>query len=153
MDMVDRCTFSSFYHDRIRKIRDLRPQRNANGAHVYRTGALFADVPADFIKRAKEVDATEVHLRYDTCTKQRVEAIHDAGFDSMGWFRGPPAMKKDIQRFQDLEDEDETMYEMVLQTGVQAVCVNHPGRLVNLVSGIEDSIMASSRKVTITDEW
>ena len=78
MDMVKRCTFSSFYHDRIQKIRELRPQLNAEGTHVYRTGALFARVPANYIERAREVEATEVHLRYDTCTKDRVEAIHQA---------------------------------------------------------------------------
>jgi glycerophosphoryl diester phosphodiesterase len=136
MDMVDRCTFSSFYHDRIHNVRKLRPQRDDNGSHVYRTGALFADVPDNFIERAKEVDATEVHLRYDTCSKERVAAIHEAGFDSMSWFRGVPAMKKDIERFQDLHDEDERMYEIVLHSGVKAICVNHPGRLVNLVSDI-----------------
>jgi glycerophosphoryl diester phosphodiesterase len=138
MDMVEKCTFSSFYHDRIRNVRELRPQKSENGSHLYKTGALFAEVPEDFIQCAKAVGATEVHLRYDTCTKERVEAIHAAGFDSMGWFRGPPAMKKDLQRFQDLQDEDEVMYEMVLQTGVQAVCVNHPCRLANLVSSIHD---------------
>lgn len=46
-------------------------------------------------------------------------------------------MKKDVERFEDIDDEDETMYEMVLQTGVQGLCVNHPGRLVNLVSDVE----------------
>jgi glycerophosphoryl diester phosphodiesterase len=136
MDMVDQCTFSSFYHDRIERIRKLRPQRYANGSHVYRTGALFADVPDDFIERAKSVDATEVHLRYDTCSKERVKAIHDAGFDSLSWFRGVPAMKKDISRYQDLEDEDEELYKMVMLTGVGALCVNHPGRLVNAVQAM-----------------
>ena len=142
--VVDQCTFSSFYHDRIKKVRDLRPQRNPDGTHVYRTGALFTVPPDNFVERAKEIDASEVHLRYDTCTKDRVEAIHKAGLDSMSWFRGPVAMKKDVERFQDLTDEDETMYEMVLQSGVQAMCVNHPKRLVRLVSNIEDEGCSAS---------
>jgi len=137
MGMVDRCTYSSFYHDRIHKVRTLRPQRDENGVHVYRTGALFMDPPDDFIEQAKKVDATEVHLRFDTCSKERVDAIHKAGLDSLSWFRGHPAMKKDIKRFQDLDDEDERVYKMVLHTGVKAICVNHPRRLSNLVSNIE----------------
>ena len=92
LGMVDRVTFSSFYHDRIQRIREARPQLNEDGKHVYRTGALFANVPPNFIDMARKVDATEVHLRYDTCTKERVAAIHKAGFDSMSWFRGAPAV-------------------------------------------------------------
>jgi glycerophosphoryl diester phosphodiesterase len=143
MGMIDMVTFSSFHHERIHKVRRLRPQLHSDGSHVYRTGALFAEVPPDFIERAKTVDATEVHLRYDTCTKERVDAIHDAGFDSMSWFRGPHNMRRDIDHFSDVEDEDEALYGMVALSGVQAMCVNRPDRLYRMISNMESSLSGS----------
>ena len=146
MGMIDKVTFSSFIHERIHNVRKLRPQLHSDGTHVYRTGALFAELPADFIERAKTVDATEVHLRYDFCNRERVDAIHDAGLDSMGWFRGPHNMKRDIDYFSDLEDEDEALYGMVALSGVQAMCVNRPDRLIRMVSNMESSLSGS-------EEW
>ena len=138
MDMVDQVTFSSFHHDRIEKIRKMRPQVDEEGKHVYKTGALFTDPPEDFVEMAKEVDATEVHLRYDTCTKDRVDAIHDAGLDSMAWCRGPTTMRKDMEKFGDVKEEDEHVYSLVLQSGVQAMCVNRPDKLSSLVEAVAD---------------
>ena len=143
MDMVDMVTFSSFHHERIHKVRKLRPQLRPDGTHAYRTGALFAECPDDFIERSRSAGATEVHLRYDTCTRDRVDAIHAAGLDSMTWFRGPVNMHKDIDRFADVEDEDEALYGMVALSGVRAMCVNRPDRLHRMVSNMESSLSGS----------
>ena len=94
MGMVDRCTFSSFHHDRIERIRELQPQKHPDGRYVYKTGALFTECPQDFVARAKKVEASEVHLCYDTCTRERVKAIHEEGMGSLAWFCGPMTMKK-----------------------------------------------------------
>ena len=134
LDMVDRCTYISFDHERLRRVRKLRPQRRADGTHAYRTGAVFAQAPADFVEKARDVDATEVHLRYDTCTRTNVEAVRKAGLVSVCWFRGPRAMRDDLRRFRDVDGEDEDLYRMLLLTGVQAVTANRAGRLVDLVA-------------------
>jgi len=135
LDMVDQCHFSSFYHDRIAELRRLRPHRLPDGSHKYRTGALFKEPPVDFIEMAKKVDASEVHLRYDTCTKERIEAIHAAGLDSLAWFRNPLTMQKDAEeRFDDVGNEDEAMYHAVLSTGVKAMCVNKPDVLLQFLN-------------------
>lgn len=133
LDMVDLCHFASFAHERVERIRRLRPERRPDGTFVYRTACLFpALVPEDFIKVAKRCDVDEVHLRYDKCTKERVERIHEAGMGSMAWFRGPVDMQKDAaRRFDDVGNEDAAMYQTVLNTGVQAICVNKPDVLLN----------------------
>lgn len=150
MDLVQQVTFSSFNHARIEKVRKLRPQVDENEKHVYKTGALFTDPPEDFVEKAKEVDATEVHLRYDTCTKDRVDAIHDAGLGSMAWCRGPTTMRKDMKKFDDVKEEDEHVYALVLQSGVKAMCVNRPDKLVSLVEAVaaadDDDAVAANDK-------
>lgn len=136
MNMVDQCTFASFRHDRIAKIRELRPERREgeSGPFRYNTGALFNEVPDDFIDMAKRVGASEVHLRYDTCTRERVESIHEAGMGSMAWFRGPNSMLSDCTfKYHDVGNEDCTMYQTVLNTGVKSMCVNRPDILVDLI--------------------
>lgn len=150
MGMINVVTFSSFHHERIHKVRRLRPQLHSDGTHVYRTGALFAELPADFIERAKTVDATEVHLRYDFCNRERVNAIHEAGLDSMTWFRGPHNMKRDIDYFSDVEDEDEALYGMVALSGVQAMCVNRPERLYRMVSNMDSSLSGSDESYDVS---
>mmetsp|Transcript_13439 Transcript_13439/g.25690 ORF Transcript_13439/g.25690 Transcript_13439/m.25690 type:complete len:350 (+) Transcript_13439:261-1310(+) len=137
-DMVDRVTYISFYGDRIHNVRKLRPQRHEESdSHVYRTGFLWSVPPADYIQLAQDVNATEIHLRYDMCSKERVNAIHAAGFDSTSWFRGPAGMKYDMRRFREFEEEGEGMYELVWRTGVRAMTVNRPGRLINLMKDLE----------------
>jgi glycerophosphoryl diester phosphodiesterase len=135
LGMVDRCCFSSFNHDRIRRIRELRPHRKNCGSHVYRTGALFADdVPDDFIERVLDLGASEVHLKYDTCTKSRVDLIHANNMDSMVWMRGPIGMLQDTtEKYRDVGNEDELMYRTVTATGVRAMCVNKPDVLVSMI--------------------
>jgi len=91
--------------------------------------------PDNFIEVAKNVDATEVHLRYDTCTRERVAAIHAAEMNSMAWFRGPLTMIKESEKFDDVGFEDEAMYQTVLNSGVQKMCVNKPDVLLELLDG------------------
>lgn len=136
LNMVKQCHYSSFDHDRIALVRKLHPETDLDGTHVYKTGALFADnLPENFIEKAKDIGASEVHLKYDTCTKERVKQIHEAGMESMCWFRGPIGMREDIEtKYNDVGNEDFAMYEVVRQTGVGAMCVNKPNVLVELLS-------------------
>jgi len=76
LDMVDQVHYSSFEHSRIKRVRELHPERNADGSHTYKTGCLFDEVPDNFVELALDVDASEVHLKYSTATKERVEKIH-----------------------------------------------------------------------------
>lgn len=138
LGMVDQCHYSSFDHSKIKRIRELRPEKNHNGSHRYRTGALFNEVPDNFIELAKEVDASEIHLRYDTCTSDRVRAIHDADLDSMCWMRGPRGMKSDLQhRFHDVWSEDEKMYRTIMSSGVKGMCVNKPWLLSGMLKPLQ----------------
>lgn len=141
LGMVDKCHFSSFDHSQIQRIRQLRPQRCPNGFHVYKTGALFgSDVPDDFVSISLEVGASEVHLKYDTCTTSRVSEIHASGMGSMAWFRGPMGMKEDVaEKYRDLGNEDEAMYLAVMKTGVGSLCVNRPNVLVDLIKKLKST--------------
>lgn len=139
MDMAEKCHFSSFNHERIARIRQLRPEKNVDGTHKYKTGALFKNgMPDNYIELAMDAGASEVHLKYDTATKEKIEAIHDAGMNSMVWFRGPVGMKEDATyKYYDVGNEDENMYLTLLSTGVQSLCVNRPNVLSNLLDKIE----------------
>jgi len=82
--MVDQCSFSSFDHERVANIRKLRKELKPDGSHRYVTGCLFGDdVPENFVEECEAIGATEIHLKYDTCTKERVVAIHERGLRSM----------------------------------------------------------------------
>ena len=135
LDMSDQVVFSSFQHDLIHRIRKLRPERcEITGLHKYRTGCLFSIPPESFVEMALAVDASEVHLRYDTCTKENISKIHAAGMDSMAWFRGHTAMRQDTTvKYLDVGNEDENMYYTVLQSGVRKMCVNRPEILKDLL--------------------
>jgi glycerophosphoryl diester phosphodiesterase len=155
LDMVDQCSFSSFDLDRLRLLRQLKPQRrevdesggsDSDGGYLYRTGALFNDlgndhdqsIPIDCIARATAVGASEIHLRYDTCSKGLIDQIHSSGLGTMAWFRGPIGMSKDTKnKYWDVGNEDEAMYEAVLRTGVQQMCINRPDVLLRLVNRIQ----------------
>ena len=51
----------------------------------------------------------------------------------MAWFRGPIGMANDcMERFLDVGNEDESMYDALLRTGVQQMCVNKPDVLLGL---------------------
>mmetsp|Transcript_2887 Transcript_2887/g.3308 ORF Transcript_2887/g.3308 Transcript_2887/m.3308 type:complete len:417 (+) Transcript_2887:385-1635(+) len=132
LDMVDQCYFSSFDHERIALVRQMRPELKVDGRFKYKTGALFGnDVPYDFIDIAQRAGASEVHLKYDTCTKERVQSIHEAGMDSMAWFRGPIGMNEDVYtKYFDVGNEDSNMYRFVMASGVKSMCVNRPDVLL-----------------------
>jgi hypothetical protein len=101
------------------------------------------------------VGASEVHLRYDYCTVERISAIHAANMDSMCWFRGPIGMKSDVaNKYWDVGNEDERCYQALIDTGVMQLCVNRPDVLIGLVKkqelpiipvvGDDDASMVSS---------
>lgn len=134
MGMSEQAHYSSFDHSRIKRIRELRPHRKMDGSYLYRTGALFDEPPENFVQLALEAGASEVHLKYSTCTTEKVQQIHAAGMDSMIWMRGPVGMKHDItHRFHDVGNEDESMYLAIMKTGVKAMCVNKPDVLAKLL--------------------
>lgn len=136
--MVDRCHFSSFYHERVAKIRELRPQRTTDGAYRIKTACLFRNPPPkDFVKRSIMHGASEVHLRYDACSKENIRAVHDAGLESMAWFRSPLTMQEDAAKLVDVGDEDEAMYQTVMNSGVQSLCVNKPDVLLKHLARID----------------
>jgi len=128
LDMVRQCSFSSFDHTKIAEVRKLHPETYADGSYVYRTGALYDSLPSDFVARAQSVGASEIHARYDTLSLQVVQDIHDAGMGSMGWIRGPVGMGSDISsKYLDAgKEEGSTLYSMLMETGVQQLCVNKP---------------------------
>lgn len=117
LDMLDQVSFSSFDHENLRVLHSINSD--------LRLGALFNDVPDDFLGRATQCGATQIHLRYDTCSKDRVDAIHRLGLRSMAWMRGPIGMSHDISRFPDLENEMDC-YRLLACTGVQEICCNRP---------------------------
>jgi glycerophosphoryl diester phosphodiesterase len=135
LGMVDQCQYSCFHHERLALLRQLRPERNAvTGKYVYQTGALFDTPPDDFVQQAVAVGASEVHLRYDKCTVDNIQAIHNAGMGSMAWFRGPIGMKRDITtKYWDIGNEDTSCYQTVMETGVQQLCCNRPDVVVAML--------------------
>lgn len=130
LGMVRQCSYSSFDWERLQLLRSLRPQR-----HEYVTGALFNQVPEDYLELALACGASEVHLRYDTCTVSRVKEIHRAGLGSMAWMRGPRGMAHDTRhKYVDVGNEDDTCYRVIMQTGVQQLCVNRPDVALRLLN-------------------
>eukprot|EP00537_Pseudo-nitzschia_pungens_P001647 CAMPEP_0172365134 /NCGR_PEP_ID=MMETSP1060-20121228/8111_1 /TAXON_ID=37318 /ORGANISM="Pseudo-nitzschia pungens, Strain cf. cingulata" /LENGTH=460 /DNA_ID=CAMNT_0013088333 /DNA_START=294 /DNA_END=1676 /DNA_ORIENTATION=+ len=159
LGVADMCSYSSFDLQKLHLVRELRPGRcPMTGEYLYKTGALFNHIDAcgksldddyyappptigagknwgDFniVERALAVGATEIHLKYDTCTKPLIDRIHAAGLGSMAWFRGPIGMGEDCSsKYFDVGNEDLAMYETVLRTGVQQLCVNKPDVLIEL---------------------
>jgi hypothetical protein len=115
--------------ERITSFRKLRPNQD-----VYRSGAIFgANLPDDYLEQASMAGANEIHLRYDTCRSEIISEIHEAGFGSLAWFRGPIGMSKDISlKYLDVGNEDSQMYQVLVDTGVQQMCINKPDVLIAL---------------------
>lgn len=161
LELVDRlgvanfCSYSSFDLQKIQLVRELRPDRDpSTGEYLYKTGALFNRIDAsgkvldddyspintvknwsdcDVIERAMAVGASEVHLKYDTCSKPLIERIHASGMGSMAWLCGPISMAEHTSvKYRDVGNEDFAMYEALVQTGVQQMCVNKPDVLIAL---------------------
>lgn len=130
LQMTDQCAYGCFDHSKLRHLRQLRPDRG-----MYSTGALFDhSLPDNYIEIAKGCGATEIHLKYDTCTVERVNAIRQAGMRSMAWFPGPVGMADDMKgHYWDVRNEDERCYEAVLDTGVDELCVNKPDILKKIL--------------------
>lgn len=137
--MVDQVIFSSFHMDRIELIRKMRPERGTDNVHVYRTAALFEDVPDDLIEMTTKVGASEIHLRYDTCIKERIDTIHALGMKTLAWLKSPPLMIRDsTEWYLDIGNEEETLFQTIMNSGVNAICTNRPERLIGYLSkGIE----------------
>jgi glycerophosphoryl diester phosphodiesterase len=140
--MQHRCSYSSFQLDMLAELRTLRPD-----PRLYPTGALFTIPPPDYIERAMHVGATEIHIRYDQCHVDIIKTIHQAGFRSMAWMRGPIGMAHDVEHaYHDIENEEGwECYRCLLETGVQQICCNKPDVLLQLLSSLallrEDNIM------------
>lgn len=130
LDMTERCSYSSFVLDRLQELRVLRPDRAR-----YRTGALFVVPPSDYLALASNVGATEIHLQYDECSVERIQEIHQAGFASMAWLRGPIGMMHDTKHtYWDIgTTEDVHCYQALLETGVQQICCNKPNVLLDML--------------------
>eukprot|EP00571_Detonula_confervacea_P005340 CAMPEP_0172314220 /NCGR_PEP_ID=MMETSP1058-20130122/21988_1 /TAXON_ID=83371 /ORGANISM="Detonula confervacea, Strain CCMP 353" /LENGTH=336 /DNA_ID=CAMNT_0013028029 /DNA_START=355 /DNA_END=1365 /DNA_ORIENTATION=+ len=137
LNMKHRCQYSSFDHSRIAEVRML----DASAI----TGALFAShVPKDFVDRCLAVGANEVHFKYDTCSYDRVQMAHQAGLDTMAWFRGPKGMDEDSKfKYFDVGNEDEAMYKSVLRSGVSSMCVNRPNIMVAALERMSSNVPRS----------
>jgi glycerophosphoryl diester phosphodiesterase len=155
LGVASMCSYSSFDLQKLMKVRELRPGRDPKtGEYMYKTGALFNNIDGngkildddyspihsvsnwndcDIIDRALAVGASEIHLKYDPCKKPLIDRIHSSGLGSMAWFRGPIGMNEDCSiKYKDVGNEDFAMYEVMLQTGVQQLCVNKPDVLIAL---------------------
>jgi len=86
-ELTSHVEISSFDHAKLARVHSLDPSIS--------TGALFSSpCPPDFVERSKNVHASEVHLRYDTCSAARVREAKEADLKVMAWFRGPLSMKQ-----------------------------------------------------------
>lgn len=129
LNMAHRVVFSSFKHDRVHLVKRLRP--------TFTTAALFtAHVPDNFLELLHGVtQPNEIHLRYDTCSIDRVTAAHKAGYKVMAWCRGPKAMEHDLTHtYVDTWSDERHVYDLVLQTGVDAICCNRPQWAVDMLA-------------------
>jgi glycerophosphoryl diester phosphodiesterase len=125
LDMTSRCSYSSFDLNVLRQLRALRPDAII--------GALFAaPTPSDYLEQAHACGASEIHLRYDECTWQRVSEIHAAGLGSMAWTRGPVGMAHDLYHDVGTTEGDEC-YQALVETGVQQICCNKPDILLRML--------------------
>ena len=59
--------------------------------------------------------------------------------DSMAWMRGPRGMTYDVTNvYNDVGNEDDLMYSILIATGVGNLCVNRPDRLVDYLKRYQD---------------
>jgi hypothetical protein len=59
----------------------------------------------------------------------------------MIWMRGPIGMREDTsEKYHDVGDEDEAMYRTIMATGVQAMCINKPDLLVEMIGRRADKL-------------
>lgn len=135
LNMVNRCSCSSFNLTQLYELRQLRSNKN-----LYPTGALFEDdVPNNWYEIVSKLDANEIHMKYDKCTKSLIDNIHQSGYKTMAWLRGPIGMKMDCTtKYNDIGcnhniEEDERCYQALIDTGVQQICCNKPNLLISML--------------------
>uniref|UniRef100_A0A7S1JDI3 GP-PDE domain-containing protein n=1 Tax=Eutreptiella gymnastica TaxID=73025 RepID=A0A7S1JDI3_9EUGL len=119
LQMTDVATISSFHHNLLVQTKQANPS--------IRTAALYEGVlQEDFIAQAKSVGADEVDLCWMHVLDQPqvVKQAHDAGLLVMAWFNGPRTMPV---------PETAELYARVANTGLDAMCVNHPALLVQVL--------------------
>lgn len=113
LGMVGEVTISSFTWSMVEAAKKLEPKLSV--------ALLFDKVHSDAIECALKLNATEVHFRYDTVTKELVARAHEHGLIAMAWFRSPHDMKNEALEFHKL-----------IQTGVDVICTNRPDQLAEL---------------------
>ena len=142
LNMGHRVVFSSFKHDRVHLVKKLRP--------TFTTAATFPQhVPDNFLELLQRDGSphqpNEIHLRYDTCSIDRVSAAHKAGFKVMAWCRGPKAMEHDVTHtYLDTWSDERHVYDLVLQTGVDAICCNRPQWAIDMLAQKRESDSSGS---------
>mmetsp|Transcript_15347 Transcript_15347/g.21903 ORF Transcript_15347/g.21903 Transcript_15347/m.21903 type:complete len:143 (-) Transcript_15347:151-579(-) len=133
MDMIDQCHYISFDHSKLKRVRELHPERNSDGTHVYKTGCVIDYVPDNLIEVALDIGASEIHLKYSTCKPELIKRIHNAGMDSVAWFPAIVRMTLESEKYCDVGNEDAAMFRVVMATGVKAMCVNKTDDFIKIV--------------------
>ncbi|MBS7609730.1 glycerophosphodiester phosphodiesterase [Candidatus Bathyarchaeota archaeon] len=74
---LDRVVLTSFFHNRVKKAKELKP--------LIKTGVLFVGRPLDPIHIVRVAKADAIHINYLTVDKELVEEIHRAGIKVTVW--------------------------------------------------------------------
>ncbi|MFH1536743.1 MAG: glycerophosphodiester phosphodiesterase family protein [Patescibacteria group bacterium] len=77
LGMLDKVTFSSFWHERVKTIKDLEPKA--------KTGIIVSDRPLNPVKMLKEVKADNLHIRKSYITKDLVKLLHQNNKKVFAW--------------------------------------------------------------------
>ncbi len=111
IDLQNQVTVSSFNHDLLRQVKELNPS--------IRVATLFSHIE-DYAKKAKQYNASEVHLNFKLVTKEIVDELHQDGFIVMAWFNSPGSMNV---------REEKSHFVRLLNAGVDVICTNAPDAL------------------------
>ncbi|MEM2926945.1 MAG: glycerophosphodiester phosphodiesterase family protein [Candidatus Bathyarchaeia archaeon] len=76
-DFSDRVVLTSFFHNRVRKVKELKP--------FIKTGILFVGRPLDPVHMARVAKADGIHINYMTVDKEIVQEVHRAGLKVTVW--------------------------------------------------------------------
>jgi glycerophosphoryl diester phosphodiesterase len=88
---VNRVVLTSFFHNRVKKVKDLNPR--------IRTGILIVGRPLDPVHMAKVAKADAIHINYMTVDRELVDEVHREGLQVTVWNADEP---KDINAMIDL---------------------------------------------------
>ena len=113
LGMVEKVTVSSFTWSLVEEAKALEPD-----LHI---ALLFVEPPADTMEHALKYNASELHFRYDTVTKELVADAHRHGLTTMAWFRSPHSMKN-----------EESYFFQLIEAGIDVICTNQPDALAEL---------------------